>query len=188
MRACLRAFERLYNESNGKIKLLFKLNKPKQSPNSSGVTSPLTSPSAVVTPNLEEKRPIFDSRRPSRASTLVAEKLSEAIKNTASFDARRTKRRVTRSTHCPSLKVSSTFASHDGWPDQRRIYKHPALKVVIHHGGGNSFNEADHYGLPQMVLSQWFDTHEYALLAESSALARVASLPLSWTRTTWSKP
>ncbi|TKY88094.1 hypothetical protein EX895_003190 [Sporisorium graminicola] len=54
--------------------------------------------------------------------------------------------------------------------DQRRIYKHPALKVVIHHGGGNSFNEAVHYGLAQMVLSQWSDTHEYAILAERFGL------------------
>ncbi|XWW97307.1 hypothetical protein V2A60_005289 [Cordyceps javanica] len=54
--------------------------------------------------------------------------------------------------------------------NQAAIYSHPALRVFIHHGGGNSFNEAVHYGLPQLVLSQWFDTHEYGFCAEKFGL------------------
>ncbi|OAA73988.1 UDP-glucuronosyl/UDP-glucosyltransferase [Cordyceps fumosorosea ARSEF 2679] len=54
--------------------------------------------------------------------------------------------------------------------NQAAIYSHPALRVFIHHGGGNSFNEAVHFGLPQLVLSQWFDTHEYGFCAEKFGL------------------
>ncbi|ATY63993.1 UDP-glucuronosyl UDP-glucosyltransferase [Cordyceps militaris] len=54
--------------------------------------------------------------------------------------------------------------------NQAAIYSHPALRVFIHHGGGNSFNEAVHFGLPQLVLSQWFDTHEYGYCAEKFGL------------------
>jgi hypothetical protein len=54
--------------------------------------------------------------------------------------------------------------------NQREIYSHPSLKVFIHHGGGNSFNEAVHFGVPQLVLSQWFDTHEYGYSAEQFGL------------------
>ena len=170
VRECLRAFERLYRQSGGKIKLLFKLNKPKRGPNSPGATSPLASPTSAASPGLDEKRPILDSRRPSGASTLVAEKLSEAIKNNIKL-----KRRTDADKGYSQITLSEfeglEYVRFTRWVhDQRRIYKHPALKVVVHHGGGNSFNEAVHYGLPQMVLSQWFDTHEYAILAERFGL------------------
>ncbi|SOV08632.1 Erythritol-mannosyl-transferase invovled in MEL production [Ustilago sp. UG-2017a] len=161
VQAILRAFERLYRQSGGRVKLLFKLNKPKCGPNSPGAASPLNSPTY-----LDKKRPTLDSRRPSGASTLVAEKLSEAIKNNIMLrrksDAEKGYSQFTLSEFEGLEYVRVTRWVHD----QRRIYKHPALKVVIHHGGGNSFNEAVHYGLPQMILSQWFDTHEYAILAE----------------------
>lgn len=49
------------------------------------------------------------------------------------------------------------------WIDnQHAVYSHPALKAFIHHGGGNSFNEAVYFGVPQLVMSQWLDTHELA--------------------------
>ncbi len=165
VRACLRAFERLHRESGGKIKLLFKLNKPKRNPGSPGFTSPLNTPTAVATPKWDEKRPI-DSRRPSGVSTLiVAEKLSEAIKNVK--PKRKTDAEKGYSQFTLSEFEGLEYVRFTRWVhDPRRIYKHPALRVVIHHGGGNSFNEAVHYGLPQMILSQWFDTHEYAILAE----------------------
>ncbi|KAJ3495836.1 hypothetical protein NLG97_g3102 [Lecanicillium saksenae] len=54
--------------------------------------------------------------------------------------------------------------------NQAKIYSHDALKVFIHHGGGNSFNEAVHHAVPQLVLSQWFDTHEYGYSAEKFGL------------------
>lgn len=54
--------------------------------------------------------------------------------------------------------------------NQTAIYTHPALKAFIHHGGGNSFNEAVHFAIPQLVLSQWLDTHEYATYAHKFGL------------------
>lgn len=64
------------------------------------------------------------------------------------------------------------------WIDnQHAIYSHPALKVFIHHGGGNSFNEAVYFGVPQLVLSQWLDTHEYANYAEKFKLGLRSARP-----------
>lgn len=54
--------------------------------------------------------------------------------------------------------------------NQTAVYTHPALKAFIHHGGGNSFNEAVHFAIPQLVLSQWLDTHEYATYAHKFGL------------------
>lgn len=163
VRSCLRAFERLYEQSGGKIKLLFKLNKPKRTPNNTGASTP-TAP--ISSPDFEEKqRTVMGSARPVGASNLVSEKLADAIKNV-------TPRRKTDADKGYSQFTLSEFEGLEyvrftRWVhDQRSIYKHPALRVVIHHGGGNSFNEAVHYALPQMILSQWFDTHEYAILAE----------------------
>ncbi|SPO29778.1 probable Erythritol-mannosyl-transferase invovled in MEL production [Ustilago trichophora] len=166
VRACLRAFDRLYRQSGGKVKLLFKLNKPQRSPNSPGTASPLNSPSSATSPGLDEKRSVLDFERPSSASVLASEKLGASIKKRIKLlcktDEEKGYSRFTLSEFEGLEYVRFTRWVHD----QRRIYKHPALKVVIHHGGGNSFNEAVHYGLPQMILSQWFDTHEYAILAE----------------------
>lgn len=162
VRACLRAFERLYEQSGGKIKLLFKLNKPKRNPGSPHGSS---SPSPLNSPDCDEKRPDLESRRPSAASTFVAEKVNEAlttIKLRRNTDAEKGYSQFTLSEFEGLEYVRFTRWVHD----QRSIYKHPALQAVIHHGGGNSFNEAVHYALPQMILSQWFDTHEYAILAE----------------------
>ncbi|KAH8690244.1 putative glycosyltransferase [Talaromyces proteolyticus] len=61
--------------------------------------------------------------------------------------------------------------------DQSAIYSHPALKAFIHHGGGNSFNEAVYYGIPQLVLSQWLDTHEYANYAHELGLGLRSDRP-----------
>ncbi|CAO1637611.1 unnamed protein product [Parajaminaea phylloscopi] len=60
---------------------------------------------------------------------------------------------------------------------QQSVYRHPAVKVFVHHGGGNSFNEAVYFGLPQLVLSQWLDTHEYASLAQRFGLGLQSSSP-----------
>ncbi|KAL4929719.1 glycosyltransferase [Aspergillus undulatus] len=61
--------------------------------------------------------------------------------------------------------------------DQHAVYTHPALKAFVHHGGGNSFNEAVHFGIPQLVLSQWLDTHEYAMYAERFGLGLRSARP-----------
>lgn len=50
--------------------------------------------------------------------------------------------------------------------DQNAVYQHPALKVFVHHGGGNSFNEAVFFGIPQLIIGQWLDHHEYGFLVE----------------------
>lgn len=61
--------------------------------------------------------------------------------------------------------------------DQHAVYRHPALKVFVHHGGGNSFNEAVYFGIPQLVLSQWLDTHEYGSLAATFGIGLRSSNP-----------
>ena len=60
---------------------------------------------------------------------------------------------------------------------QQSVYSHPALKAFVHHGGGNSFNEAVFFGVPQLVLSQWLDTHEYGVLAEKFGFGIRSSRP-----------
>ncbi|KAK0547803.1 hypothetical protein OC846_003831 [Tilletia horrida] len=42
------------------------------------------------------------------------------------------------------------------------VLEHPVVKIAVHHGGGNSFNEALFYGLPQFVLPQWGETYDIA--------------------------
>lgn len=61
--------------------------------------------------------------------------------------------------------------------NQHAIYSHPALKAFIHHGGGNSFNEAVYFAIPQLVLSQWLDTHEYANYANVFGLGLRSERP-----------
>jgi UDP:flavonoid glycosyltransferase YjiC (YdhE family) len=51
----------------------------------------------------------------------------------------------------------------------------PQLIVTIL--GGNSFNEALHYGIPQMVCSQWFDTIDYAVAARTSGIGLSSEHP-----------
>ncbi|KAL4964344.1 glycosyltransferase [Aspergillus stella-maris] len=62
---------------------------------------------------------------------------------------------------------------------QHAVYAHPALKAFVHHGGGNSFNEAVHFAVPQLVLSRWLDTHEYAGYAEQFGLGLRSANPPS---------
>ncbi|KAM6534453.1 hypothetical protein FALCPG4_004090 [Fusarium falciforme] len=40
------------------------------------------------------------------------------------------------------------------------------VKLAVHHGGANCYNEAILYGVPQVVLPVWFDTYTYAATAE----------------------
>ena len=55
-------------------------------------------------------------------------------------------------------------------PSVARVYSHHAVKAIIHHGGGNTFNEAILYGLPQLVVPQWFDCFDYATSVENLGL------------------
>ncbi|CAD6945333.1 unnamed protein product [Tilletia controversa] len=56
-----------------------------------------------------------------------------------------------------------SFVRRESWlPSIQTVLEHPVVKIAVHHGGGNSFNEALSYGLPQFVLSQWGETHDIA--------------------------
>ena len=75
------------------------------------------------------------------------------------------------------------------------VYEHTAVKACINHGGGffnmskyltelmtvtsggNSFNEALQYGIPQLVCSQWFDTIDYAVAARTSGVGLSSEHP-----------
>ncbi|CAG8918144.1 unnamed protein product [Penicillium salamii] len=80
--------------------------------------------------------------------------------------------------HNFSTEELPSYIRLTNWIDnQHAIYSHPALKVFIHHGGGNSFNEAVYFGVPQLILSQWLDTHEYATYAEKFKLGLRSERP-----------
>lgn len=58
----------------------------------------------------------------------------------------------------------------DWVPDVHRVLAHPALAVVMHHGGGNSYNEAVAYGVTQFCVSQWVDTHDIGLCVQHAGV------------------
>jgi hypothetical protein len=60
---------------------------------------------------------------------------------------------------------------------QQAIYRYPSLKVIVHHGGGNMFNEAVYFGVPQLILSQWLDTHELGRLATAFGFGLQSARP-----------
>ena len=51
-----------------------------------------------------------------------------------------------------------------------RVYSHQAIKAIVHHGGGNTFNDAIVYGLPQLIIPQWLDCFDYAVSVEQLGL------------------
>lgn len=64
-----------------------------------------------------------------------------------------------------------SFIYRVAWiPDMFKVMQHPALGVVMHHGGGNSLNEALAYGVPQFCVSQWVDTHDIGLCIQNSGV------------------
>lgn len=73
----------------------------------------------------------------------------------------------------PNYVLSSTWI-----PSITNVLSHPAVKVAMHHGGGNSFNEAVYYGLPQLIVSQWGETHDVASYGVAHGISKsVASAP-----------
>lgn len=53
------------------------------------------------------------------------------------------------------------YIRREEWiPSVETVLEHPAVAVCVHHGGGNSYNEALYYGVPQFCVSQWVDTHD----------------------------
>lgn len=55
-------------------------------------------------------------------------------------------------------------------PSMTAVMEHPALAVMMHHGGGNSLNECLAYGIPQFCISQWVDTHDIGLCIRHSGV------------------
>lgn len=73
----------------------------------------------------------------------------------------------------PDYILSSTWL-----PSITAVLSHPAVKIAVHHGGGNSFNEAVYYGLPQLIVSQWGETHDIASYGVAHGISKsVASAP-----------
>ena len=73
---------------------------------------------------------------------------------------------VDGSRHMPAVETLPTYIKQTHWIEsQQAVYRHQSLKVIVHHGGGNLFNEAVYYAVPQLILSQWLDTHELGQLA-----------------------
>lgn len=53
------------------------------------------------------------------------------------------------------------YIRREEWlPSVETVLQHPATAVCVHHGGGNSYNEALYHGVPQFCVSQWVDTHD----------------------------
>ncbi|KAK0220219.1 hypothetical protein IW262DRAFT_1383384 [Armillaria fumosa] len=46
------------------------------------------------------------------------------------------------------------------------LLRHDNLVCVVNHGGANSFFEAIHAGVPQIILPAWYDCYEYAARIE----------------------
>jgi len=61
--------------------------------------------------------------------------------------------------------------------DPMFVYQHKAVKVFANHGGGNSFNEGLANGMPQLILSQWFDTIDFGVSARTSGIGLSSEHP-----------
>lgn len=71
----------------------------------------------------------------------------------------------------PPASALPSFIRREVWlPSVDAVYNHPATKVIVHHGGGNTFNEAVYHGIPQLVCPQWSDTYDYAAIAKGFGL------------------
>lgn len=63
------------------------------------------------------------------------------------------------------------YIRREDWlPSVESVLSHPAVAVCMHHGGGNSYNEALAYGVPQFCVSQWVDTHDIGLCIQNSGV------------------
>lgn len=61
--------------------------------------------------------------------------------------------------------------------DTHAILSNASTKVIVHHGGQNTLHEAAYYGIPQMILSQWTDTHDLAQRAMEAGIGLASSNP-----------
>lgn len=64
-----------------------------------------------------------------------------------------------------------SYIRREHWiADVETVLSHPALAAFVHHGGGNSYNEALAHGVPQFCISQWVDTHDVGLYIQHSGV------------------
>lgn len=86
---------------------------------------------------------------------------------------------------CEGVKTEDlSFVRQVDWlPSVKEVYSHPAVKVVVHHGGGTKIvcrevgllptdssvfflgstaNEVIYHGLRHLVIPQWSDTYDWA--------------------------
>lgn len=85
-----------------------------------------------------------------------------------------------RDSSCDHVSVRNLppFILETNWIEsQHTVFQHSSLKVFVHHGGGNLFNEAVYFGVPQLVLSQWLDTHELGQLAATFGFGLRSACP-----------
>lgn len=67
--------------------------------------------------------------------------------------------------------VLPSYIRRESWlPSIHNVLSHPAVAVIMHHGGGNSYNESIAYGVPQFCVSQWVDTHDIGLYVQNSGV------------------
>ena len=63
------------------------------------------------------------------------------------------------------------FIRRETWLESvQTVLEHPATAVCVHHGGGNSYNEAMYYGIPQFGITQWVDTHDVGAFIKHSGV------------------
>lgn len=63
--------------------------------------------------------------------------------------------------------IAAPFIRECSWlPSVTQIYEHPATKIVVHHGGGNTVNEVIWHGLSHLVIPQWSDTYDWGATIE----------------------
>ncbi|WFD30648.1 hypothetical protein MSPP1_001669 [Malassezia sp. CBS 17886] len=63
------------------------------------------------------------------------------------------------------------YIRRESWLDNvDAVLQHPATAVCVHHGGGNSYNEALLHGIPQFCISQWVDTHDIGSYVKHSGI------------------
>ncbi|KAK9893500.1 glycosyltransferase family 1 protein [Cystobasidium minutum MCA 4210] len=68
-------------------------------------------------------------------------------------------------------KLDLPFLRQVEWLESvAEVCSHSAVKVVIHHGGGNTVNEVIHHGLKHLVIPQWSDTYDWGATISSFGL------------------
>ncbi|KAJ3126228.1 hypothetical protein HK098_007784 [Nowakowskiella sp. JEL0407] len=68
-------------------------------------------------------------------------------------------------------KISTNDFKAVSWVDDLHgLLKHPKVAVNINHAGGNSFNEALYFGVPQLWIPLWIDCFDLAVRGDSAGI------------------